>query len=175
MRPVAIVAGLALLGLGGFAASWAESPPATPAAPMARTGPSFPQGYLPRGAAPDSNLLVPPPPAAGSAAQARDVEAANAALALQGTPRFEQAAIDADLFSPETTGIFSCAAGMKIGTQTTPRTVALLRKAGPDLALAVYPTKRKYMRARPFMGSRVMSSPPSRMRPESAGTMPRIM
>ncbi len=151
MRALALAAGVALLGLSGFAVSWAEVPPAPAAAPAAQPRPSFPQGYLPRGAAPDSNVLIPPPPAAGSAALARDVEAANAALALQGTPRFQQAAIDADLFSPDTTGVFSCAAGMVIGPQTTPRTVALLRKAGPDLAMAVYPSKRKYMRPRPFM------------------------
>ena len=108
-------------------------------------------GYLPRGAAPDSLALNPPPPAAGSAAEARDKEAANAALALRGSARWDQAAIDADLFSPGTIGIFSCAAGMTLDPARLPRLAALLRKAGPDLALAVYPSKRKYQRPRPFM------------------------
>jgi acid phosphatase (class A) len=111
----------------------------------------FAGGYLPRGSAPDSLAILPPPPAPGSAALARDEEAANAALALRGSPRFEQAAIDADLFSPNTTGTFSCAAGVVIGPETTPRTAALLRKLGPDLALAVYGAKNRYQRQRPFM------------------------
>jgi acid phosphatase (class A) len=103
------------------------------------------------GTAPDSLMINPPPPAAGSAALARDEEAARAALALQGTPRFAQAAIDADLFTPTTTDVFSCAAGFVIGPDTTPKTSALLRKTGADLGFSVYPTKRRYMRPRPFM------------------------
>jgi acid phosphatase (class A) len=107
-------------------------------------------GYLPRGAAPDSLLIVPPPPAPGSAAQKRDDEAAAAAVALRGSPRWDQSARDADLFAPATTGLFSCAAGFVIGPDTTPKLTALMRKAGPDLALAVYPTKLRYQRQRPF-------------------------
>lgn len=108
-------------------------------------------GYLPRGGAPDSLLLNPPPPQAGSPAELRDLAAAAAAVALQGSPRFEQAAIDADLFSPTTIGIFSCAAGFVISPQTTPRIAALMRKSAADHGLSVYPTKRKYQRPRPFM------------------------
>jgi len=153
MRRALLAAGLALSGLGVVAVSWAEQPadPAGAKAPVQH--PVLAPGYLPRGAAPDSNLLIPPPPAPGSAALARDEEGANAALKLQGTARFEQAAIDADLFSPSTTGIFSCAAGMQIGPESTPKLVALLRKAAPDLAMAVYPSKRKYNRPRPFMAN----------------------
>jgi len=123
----------------------------TPKAPPRDGASLISGGYLPRGSAPDSLLINPPPPADGSAALARDEEAAKAALALQGTPRFAQAAKDADLFAPNTTGLFSCAAGIPIGPDTTPRLVALLRKAGPDLAMAVYPSKRRWMRPRPFM------------------------
>jgi acid phosphatase (class A) len=108
-------------------------------------------GYLPAGTAPDSNLLIPPPPAADSAAMARDEEAQKAAVALRGTPRWDMATSDALLFTPTATATFSCAAGVRISAENTPKTNALLRKAGPDMALAVYPTKRKYMRPRPFM------------------------
>ncbi len=149
MRRLTVVAGLALSGLAGVAL-WAEQPSAPQAAAGGPPSVLVP-GYLPRGAAPDSNVLIPPPPAQGSAALARDEEGAESAVRLQGTPRFEQAAIDADLFSPNSTGVFSCAAGMRIGPDTTPKLVALLRKAGPDLAMAVYPSKRKYSRPRPFM------------------------
>ncbi len=116
--------------------------------PAPRLGAS---GYLPRGAMPDSLALNPPPPAPHSGAMARDEEAQRAALALHGTPRWEQAAIDADLFSPNALGIYSCAAGMTLSVETTPKIVALMRKAAPDLAMAVYPTKQHYMRPRPFM------------------------
>ena len=49
-------------------------------------------GYLPRGSAPDSLVLIPPPPAPGSAAEARDMAGAAAAVAMRGTPRWDQAA-----------------------------------------------------------------------------------
>lgn len=110
-------------------------------------------GYLPAGSAPDSLLLNPMPPAPGSGAMARDEEASRQGLALRGSERWRQAAIDADLFSPKATDVFSCAADLTIGAASTPRLEALLRKAGPDLALAVYPSKRKYQRARPFMAN----------------------
>jgi acid phosphatase (class A) len=155
MRKTGIVAaGLVLAATA--AVGLAQQGPASAPAPMATTVPVparasiMAGGYLPRGAAPDSLVLLPPPPAPGSAAFARDREAAQAAVALQGSARWEQAAIDADLFAPNSTDVFSCAAGVKIGADTTPRLNALLRRMGPDLALAVYPTKRKYQRPRPF-------------------------
>lgn len=107
--------------------------------------------YLPRGAAPNSLLYNPAPPATGSAAKARDEEGAAAAIAMQGTPRWDQAKIDADLFTPKVTDTFSCAAGFRIGAETTPRVQALLLKAMMDFGLAGYPTKNRYQRSRPFM------------------------
>lgn len=109
------------------------------------------RGYLPKGATPDSLLINPLPPAPGSAAQARDDAAAEAALKLRGTPRFAQATIDAELTGQDVADVFSCAAGFVISEATTPRLNALLRKSMPDLAFSVYPTKRKFMRPRPFM------------------------
>ncbi len=150
---IAIFAALSLAGcMAAQAASSDDPAPKTTGDAMAqRAAGLFTGGYLARGSAPDSLLLNPPPPAPGSAADARDVEAANAAVAIRGTARWDQAAIDADLFSPNTIGIFSCAAGFTIDPAKLPKLAALLRKAGPDLAMAVYPSKRKYQRARPFM------------------------
>jgi acid phosphatase (class A) len=155
MRVPLLLAALVLAG-GCAAVARTEAPASAPAAAPAaahRDGGSAMAagGYLPRGAAPDSLLLNPLPPAPGSAAEARDIAAAEATFALQGTPRFAQAAIDADLFSPTSTGVFSCAAGFTISPETTPKVVALMRKVAPDLAMSVYPTKRKFMRPRPFM------------------------
>ncbi len=147
MRGLALAAiGLTVAGASAMAIGQANAP----AAPARPTSLAL-GGYLSRGELPDSNVLLPPPPAPKSAALKRDEEASKAGLALQGTPRFAQAAIDADLFSPGSTGVFSCAAGFTIGGAATPKLNALLRKLGPDLALAVYPSKRRYMRPRPFM------------------------
>lgn len=108
-------------------------------------------GYLGGTAMPDSALLSPAPPASGSAAEARDVEASRAALALRGSARWELATRDADLFSPAATAAFSCAAGVDIGPQATPRLDRLLRKTMADLGMSTSAIKRQYQRQRPFM------------------------
>jgi acid phosphatase (class A) len=107
--------------------------------------------YLSKGAMPDSLKIDPPPPAPGSAEEARDKAAQKAALKLHGTPRWALARRDADLSSPAATGAFSCAAGMTISPETTPKVDALLRRALREFALASAPTKQKYMRKRPFV------------------------
>ena len=144
------VIGAAALALA--AAALGQAQPQTAANAMTAPAPRLSMsGYLPRGSAPDSLALNPLPPAPRSAALARDVEAQRAAVALRGTARWQQATTDADLFSPASTDVFSCAAGVTISAQTTPKTFAMMRKAAPDLALAVYPSKTRYKRPRPFM------------------------
>ena len=108
-------------------------------------------GYLGMPNVADIAKVSPPPPARGSVAQIRDEEAAGAAVALRGTARWEQARIDADLFTPTATATFSCAAGFVIGAETTPRLNELLRRAAADMALGSMPVKRQYQRQRPFM------------------------
>jgi len=153
-RSIAVITALALTGGLAMQAAHGDAPSSAPPKDgMQQAASLLAGGYLPRGTAPDSLLLNPPPPAPGSAAEARDIEAANAAVALRGSPRWDQATIDADLFSPRTVGIFSCAAGFEIDPAKLPKLAALLRRAGPDLAMAVYPSKRKYQRARPFMAN----------------------
>jgi acid phosphatase (class A) len=122
--------------------------PAPAPAPSLLTGSG---GYLPRGTVPNSLLLNPAPPAPGSAAEARDLDGAKAAIAIQGSPRWALATRDAELLTPGATGAFSCAAGLAIGPQTTPKVHALMRRVLIDLAASTGPTKRKYMRQRPFM------------------------
>jgi acid phosphatase (class A) len=120
----------------------------TPAPPQAsRLG----VGYLPLDAMPDARLLVPPPPAPGSAAEARDVEASKAALAMHGGPRWALAMRDADIFSPGATGTMSCAAGFEISPTATPKLEALLRKSMANLAMSTAVVKRLYQRQRPFV------------------------
>lgn len=108
-------------------------------------------GYLPQDQVPDSLLLNPPPPEPGSAAEARDLAASKAALALHGTPRWDLATQDA-LLSPDTaSATFSCAAGFKISAETTPKLNRLLMRTGSTLGRSTSPTKHKYQRQRPFM------------------------
>lgn len=107
--------------------------------------------YLKPTELPDSVIQLPPAPAAGSAAEARDVEAQKAALTLRGTPRWELAKADAELFKPGATGALSCAAGIEINETATPKLHKLLRTSAADLGMSTGAAKRKYMRQRPFM------------------------
>lgn len=112
---------------------------------------SLGQGYLANAAPEDSLLLSPPPPAPGSVAEARDAEASRAGLALRGSPRWDLATSDAELTTPSATAVMSCAAGVAIGPQTTPKTDKLLRRAMPDLGQSTSAIKARYQRPRPFM------------------------
>ncbi|TXC70266.1 phosphatase PAP2 family protein [Sphingomonas ginsenosidivorax] len=117
-------------------------------------GPSrLARGYLAEPAPVDSILLSPAPPAAGSPAEARDVAAAQAALGLAGGPRWSLATKDADLFAPDVTAAFSCAAGREIGATATPATNRLLRRTLADFGLSTSAIKRKFQRSRPFMAN----------------------
>lgn len=144
--PRALLAVLLLTMAGGAVAEQVAPANAMQAA-AARIG----QGYLKPAALPDSVVLLPPPPVAGSVAEARDLEAANAALASRGSPRWELATADADLFGPQATSALSCAAGIAIGPETTPKLDRLLRRVMPDLGLATYGAKLRYQRNRPFV------------------------
>lgn len=145
MRTKMALTALTLAALGAAATTLAAQPAAAPPARAPLTA-----GYLARGAAPDSLMIVPAPPAPGSAAQARDDEAARAAVARHGTPRWELATQDADLTFPNAAGTFSCVLGAPIDEAQTPRLYALLRRSLNDFGLSTYPTKMKYQRARPF-------------------------
>jgi acid phosphatase (class A) len=112
--------------------------------------PAAPTGYLAAADLPNSLSLIPPPPAPGSAAQARDVEAAKAAVALSGGPRWLQATTDANLSFPEAAETFSCALDIPVTQADTPHLYTLLRRTLLDAGRSPYPTKNKYQRARPF-------------------------
>ena len=148
-RWIAPALGAAVLIAAGFTVAQAEQPVAPKASPMA--GFKFEKGYLAPADLPDSVALLPPPPAPGSAAEARDVEASKAALALRGGPRWTLATADADLFTPRAAATMSCAAGHALGPTQTPLTEHLLRRAFSDLAISTRGAKAKYQRQRPFM------------------------
>ncbi|WP_374653891.1 phosphatase PAP2 family protein [Phenylobacterium sp.] len=147
--------GAAALGLALLAAGCGTTPSDKPVAkvapaPVKEIAPGYLAGYLAAGTAPNSLSLVPPPPAAGSAALARDEEAAKAAVAQRGSARWNLAIQDAELKFPKAAETFSCALGVEVSEQTTPRLYVLLRRTLVDAGLSTYPTKNLYKRARPF-------------------------
>jgi acid phosphatase (class A) len=143
--------GVLVASLATFATALALAQTAAPARPMTEVSPGFLAGYLPKGATPNSLAILPPAPAAGSATQARDDAAQAEAVKLKGTPRWSLATQDAELHFPAAAETFSCAVGVDINPQATPRLYVLLRRSLADAGLSTYPTKTKYQRARPFM------------------------
>lgn len=141
------VSALALLALCGQAlAQAAEAQPKV-------TDPHFKiaPGYLKRSDLPNSLMLLGPPPAAGSAALARDEEARKAMISLRNTERWKLAHTDADLAFPQAADNFSCAMGVRIDSEHTPRLYAMTQKMLSDFGLSTYGVKTKYNRVRPFV------------------------
>lgn len=138
---------LALLALlPGCATTEGRAPP-----PISQGKSPLGSSYLGGGALPDGLDLVPPPPADGSASLARDKEAAAAALALRGSPRWDLATADADLRPGRAAAAFSCTAGFPIDKEHTPALERLLGRAMADLGMATEEVKARYQRPRPFM------------------------
>jgi len=118
-------------------------------------------GYLPRNVLPDSLALLPPPPAAGTSAHAADDDAYQATVPLRNTPRWKQAAVDADLKFPKAADVFACALDAPIGPETTPHLYTLLRRTLVDAGLSTYGAKDHYKRARPFVVNKAPLCSPS--------------
>lgn len=112
-----------------------------------------PKGYLPAGAAPDALKILPPPPALGSPQQLAELQTFEATRALEGTPRWTQALRDADLSGKEAFHGFSCAAGVRIGPETTPTLAKMLLRMLDDGRPVYNPIKRAYARKRPAAGN----------------------
>jgi acid phosphatase (class A) len=113
--------------------------------------PGYMAGYLPHEDLPDSLAILPPPPQAGSAAQARDDEAAEATCALWGSPRWERAMKDAVLLFPAAAERFEEVLGFAVTEDGTPWTYHVLRRTLADAGLATDKAKKHYQRPRPFM------------------------
>lgn len=113
--------------------------------------PGILQGYLEPAALPNSAVLVPPPPAAGSAAEAWDLEVSRALLPLRDTPRWQLATTDADLRFPAPARNFACALGLPISAAETPNLYMLMRRTLADIGLSTYAAKNRHQRKRPFL------------------------
>ena len=109
------------------------------------------QGYLHEEPPLNSAAFLPPPPASGSAQQAADDAASEAMRGLEGSARWTQAAVDAELHFPAAAQIFSCALGVSVTEAQTPALYRLLQRSLTDFGLASYPAKRAHQRQRPFL------------------------
>lgn len=75
-------------------------------------------------------------------------------LPLRGTPRWQQATLDADLIFPAAAGTFSCALNVPITEAGTPYLYQLLRRTLADAGLSTYGAKDHYKRVRPFVAGK---------------------
>jgi len=146
---IVIVAGALLASV--VLASEASTQDARPASAAEDALSRLPPGFLPRASLPDSLALLPPPPAKGSAAMRRDEEARREAARLRGTARWARASADAVLSFPQAAETFSCAMGMPVGAESTPRLYGLMGKMLIDVGLSTYGAKIRYQRTRPFV------------------------
>ena len=108
-------------------------------------------GYLSPEDVPDSAVLIPPPPEEGSAAMAHDEEVSRAYLKMRDTPRWDQAARDAEFVFPDAFYPFSCIIGVPITETDTPVLYKMLRRVALDAGMSTRRAKIKYMRPRPFL------------------------
>lgn len=142
----------------------------TPPTELPEVRPGYVAGYLQPNELPDSKTLVPPPPAPGSAAMAADMEAYRVAGALRDTPRWSQAAKDAELLFPKATEHFSCALDIPISAEATPHLNMLLRRVRMDSSRSTDKAKDYYKRPRPFQATGEVSCTPkeeSRMKADA--------
>lgn len=146
---------LAALLLAAPAAAQPAMMQAAPATPAPAT-----TGYLaPRPAQSLLNLL-PAPPEAGSAEERADRSVFRDSRRGIGGDLWQRAIGQLSVTSPAFVQQLSCALGAKIDPDTTPATMAILRRAGGDLAPAVNLAKNFYKRPRPFVQGREKACDP---------------
>ena len=143
-----------------YAATSAASAMADDAAPVPEIRPGVLAGYLPHDALPDSVALLPPPPAEGSAVLAMDAEISRTDIALEGTPRWKLAGMDANLSFPWAAGDFACAMNAAVTQTDTPRLYQLLRRTMSDAGASTRAAKDNYKRKRPFMVNKAPTCTP---------------
>lgn len=140
---------------------------------IAEVHPGILQGYLPADKIPNSTALLPPPPDRLSVAFIADKEAFRESRSLINTPRWVQAAKDANLDFPEAAAVFSCALGIPITEKDTPNLYMLLRRARSDASGATLAAKNNYKRVRPFVESKETTcTPESEAKIAKSGSYP---
>jgi len=154
---LALAAAIALSSCATKPAAQSDASPMLPAATTPAVVEAVPEirpgvlaGYLGRDL-PDSLKLLPAPPKEGSPAFKQDQAVSRASQKLRGTARDTQATSDADLAFPHVADAFSCALGVPVSQEGSPRLYQLLRRTMTDAGLATYAAKEHYKRTRPFV------------------------
>lgn len=151
----AVKSAIASISLLAAAAALGQ-PPAGGAASGAGPAPGrgFAQrapGYLARDDVPDFRLFLAPPPAAGSALDTAEMQIYRDTRKLEGTPRWELAAHDAEIGQRALFRDFSCAVGLELDAATTPTLARAISRASADLGAIIGPAKNHYAKPRPFV------------------------
>lgn len=107
-----------------------------------------PRGYLAAGAL-DTYKILPPAPVPGTTRYEADRTTFLATRSLKDSDRWKLAQGDAD--EKAILKDFSCAAGVELSPETTPKLAALLLKARFDVRTAVNTPKDIYKRQRPYL------------------------
>lgn len=134
----------------GLALTVAALPVAAAPAPVEEIRPGILRGYLAPQQLPDAGALLPPAPRYDSPQAHSDREQALSMLTLQGSPRWQRAAVDAQLQFPAALESFRCALGVELSESRTPYLYQLTRRTLADAGLATYSAKNRYRRDRPF-------------------------
>lgn len=130
-------------------------------------------GYLSPEALPQGLAFIPAPPENGSAAFALDEEISRKSLDLQGTPRWELAAEDAEINSPRILEAFSCALNVPVNANDTPRLCLLLARSLTDTTRTVRIVKNQYRRPRPYLiNKKPICTPEYQTQMEGNGSYP---
>jgi acid phosphatase (class A) len=125
-------------------------PMMAPAAPQ--PGPAAASGYLDDRSPLARLRLLPPPPDKGSDEEKADLFLYRESRKGIGGPAWRAAQGQLGIGSADYRKAVACALGAVIDEKTTPATMALLRRAGTDLAKSVFIAKDYYKRPRPFAG-----------------------
>src|SRR5690606_3262154 len=107
-------------------------------------------GYLGRDGVPDHRLFMPPPPPDDAPLGIADFAVFRATRVLEGSPRWELAAKDAEA-GPALLADFGCALGIDLSQASTPRLWRLLGRAVADVSPIIGGAKEHYQRKRPFL------------------------
>jgi len=154
--PIPIIV-VCLIVMAGCACITSSRIPAT----VREVHPGILQGYLQPNKAPNSLTLLPAPPAKESIAFAADQEAFLTTRPLMNTPRWAQAIKDADIRSPESPEVFSCALNAPITKDAAPNLYMLMRRTWTDAIVATLAAKHHYKRIRPFVVNKQISCTPN--------------
>jgi acid phosphatase (class A) len=109
-------------------------------------------GYLAASAVPDALTIVGGPPAEDSPQAAAERAWFLSSRALEGTPRWTQAALDAELYGDVGHASFACAIGKAITVRDTPTLSRMMDRMVVDAARSVAILKTTFSRPRPMVG-----------------------